>query len=192
MPIAIILASILWSLAALAQEPDMPATTPGGAITDGAIKTEQQPPPTDSKAENSIDLETILNNPLTEEDYRESKHCLWMRSIDRVEVLSDSLVLFRGRRRDEIWLNQLASRCAGLNPDMVIELRAHGSSLCRSDRLRGHTRLGFPGIAAECRLGDFEPIDKLQADALRTAIDEQRKADRMARKTRRANKRSKK
>ena len=46
---------------------------------------------------------------------------------------------------------------------------------------------GLP--TAHCRLGDFEAIEGPQIDALRTALEERRKAAALERKTRRAERR---
>ena len=136
--------------------------------------------------EETLDVATILAQPLSEDDYREAKNCLSVRAIDNVEVLDDTLVVFHGRRR-ELWLNQLASQCLGLEPDMIVNLRSFGGSICRLDRFRGrHYFEPLVPITAECRLGTFETIDPLQAEALRVAVAERREVADMAKKTKRA------
>ena len=134
-----------------------------------------------------LDVETILSNPLDDEAYRQRRSCVRTRAIDRVEILDDTLVLFHIRRK-KAWLNQLSSRCLGLERDMIVNLRVFGGSICRLDTFRGLTRMG--GLpTAHCRLGDFEAIEGPQIDALRTALEERRKAAALERKTRRAERR---
>ena len=137
-----------------------------------------------------VDLDDILNNPLAESDYREQKTCIRMRTVDDVEVLDESLVLFTGRR-GELWLNQLSSQCYGLEADMILRFRAYAGSYCRLDSFRGVPRFGTFAITADCRLGHFETVDELQVEALRTAIDERQKVEDMAKKTRRQERRRK-
>ena len=152
------------------------------------------PEPAESQGgvgDDALDVDAILNNPLDDEAYRQRKTCLRLRSVDRVEILDDTMVLFHVRR-DKAWLNQLSSRCLGLDDDMIPNFRSFGGSVCRLDTLRGMSRGGGPfGVEAHCRLGDFEEIDAVQIEALRAALVERRKAADMARKTRRAEKRAK-
>ena len=134
----------------------------------------------------TLDVAAILANPLTEDDYRETRNCLRIRDIDDVEILDDNVVMFHGRRR-ELWLNQLSSQCLGLEPDMVVNLHSFGGTICRLDRFRGRQRFQpLVAITAECRLGTFETIDELQAEALRAAVVEHRKVAGMAEKTKRS------
>ena len=142
----------------------------------------------DSAEGTDLDVETILNNPLDDEAYRDRRSCLRTRAIDRVEVLDDTMVLFHVRR-NKAWLNQLSSRCLGLERDMIINLRIFGGSLCRLDTFRGLTRMGGHMPTAHCRLGDFEAIEGPQIEALRTALEERRKAAKLERKNRRAERR---
>ncbi len=161
-----------WCLAAVAAErQDSPAEDP---------PAEGAPESADDK---SSEIESILANPLSDDDYRELSNCVRLRSIDDVEVLDDTIVLFHGRR-GELWLNRLSSRCLGLTPDMILNLTGYGGSICRLDRFRGRPRLGpLVPLTAECRLGSFETIDELRAEALRNAISERRRSSDMAKET---------
>ena len=153
--------------------------------SDQPKETESAPPETTPSAVAALDVESILSNPLDDEDYQERSNCLPLRAIDKVEVLDDTLVVFQGRGK-KLWLNQLSNRCLGLREDMLVELRAFGGSICRLDRFVGRPRFSPLGaINAQCRLGSFETIDELQVEALRTAIEERRRAEDMARKTER-------
>ena len=144
---------------------------------EAAEATEEDP------ADETPDVASILAEPLTEDDYRETRNCLSIRAIEDVEVLDENLVLFHGRRR-ELWLNQLSSQCLGLEPKMVVNLRSFAGSICRLDRFRGrHYFAPLVPITAECRLGAFETIEPLQAEALRAAIAEHREVADMAKKT---------
>lgn len=131
-----------------------------------------------------IDLDEILNNPLTESDYREQKKCLRIRDVDDVEVLDETLVLFHGRR-GELWLNQLSSQCYGLEQEMILRFKAYAGTYCRLDPFRGTPYFSRVAITAECRLGDFEPVDDLQVEALRVAVAERQQVSDMAKEYRR-------
>ena len=131
-----------------------------------------------------IDLDEILNNPLSESDYREQKNCLRIRDVDDVEVLDETLVLFHGRR-GELWLNQLSSQCYGLEQEMILRFKTYAGTYCRLDPFRGTPYFSRIAITAECRLGDFEPVDVVQVDALRTAVAERQQVSDMAKETRR-------
>lgn len=139
-----------------------------------------EPPP--------IDLDEILNNPLSESDYREQKKCLRIRDVDDVEVLDETLVLFHGRR-GELWLNQLSSQCYGLEQDMILRFKAYAGTYCRLDPFRGVPYFSTIAITADCRLGDFEPVDEIQVDALRIAVAERQEVSDMAKETRRQERR---
>ena len=157
------------------------------------VKQAETAPAEDAEAKEGaegtdLDVETILNNPLDDEAYRDRRSCLRTRAIDRVEVLDETMVLFHVRR-NKAWLNQLSSRCLGLERDMIINLRIFGGSLCRLDTFRGLTRMGGHMPTAHCRLGDFEAIEGPQIEALRTALEERRKAAKLERKNRRAERR---
>lgn len=131
-----------------------------------------------------IDLDEILNNPLAESDYREQKKCLRIRDVDDVEVLDETLVLFHGRR-GELWLNQLSSQCYGLEQEMILRFKAYAGTYCRLDPFRGTPYFSRVAITAECRLGDFEPVDDLQVEALRVAVAERQQVSDMAKESRR-------
>ncbi|MCY3812621.1 MAG: hypothetical protein OXH15_12575 [Gammaproteobacteria bacterium] len=135
-----------------------------------------------------IDLDEILNNPLSESEYREQKKCVRIRDVDDVEVLDETLVLFHGRR-GELWLNQLTSQCYGLEQEMILRFRAYAGTYCRLDPFRGVPYFSRIAITAECRLGDFEPVDEIQVEALRIAVAERQEVSDMAKETRRQERR---
>ena len=165
------LARLAWSLFAFAAVAETAPVAPAEEVA--AQETEQE---TQEAEEDRLDVEDILANPLADEDYRQAQNCVWHRAIDDIEVLDDQLVVFRGRR-GELWLNQLTSRCLGLDAEMLVNFRSYGGSVCRLDKFYGVPRFGsLVQLTAECRLGEFETIDELQVEALRRAIIEQRQA----------------
>ena len=180
--IVLILSSVAWALSGAAGEAEAEqVVSPVEAEAASPASAEDSAIPR-KLGEQPLDVETILSNPLDEEAYRQRRNCLPRRGIDDVEVLDGHLVLFH-ERRGELWLNRLASECLGLEEDMTLDLRGYGGSFCRLDRFRGIPRFGAFAIAAECRLGSFETIDELQAQALRKAISERRQVSDMAKRT---------
>ena len=173
-----ILLGLAWPIVAIAQDEARADTGDG----------EQQ---ASKPLEESVDLDTILNDPLGESDYREQRMCLPTRSVHDVEVLDDTLVLFESRR-GKLWLNKLTAQCYGLDQDMVLRFRVFAGNYCRLDRFRGMPRIGNFALTPDCRLGRFETVDEVQVEALRNAIAERRQVSDMAKKTRRAEKRARK
>lgn len=124
-------------------------------------------------AADTLDVESILANPLAEEDYRETKDCIWNRQIDSIEILDESLVVFRGRVGGKIWLNKLANACPGLRRDMVPVTGNRSGSVCRMSRMAAQPRSITPfEEPVICWLGRFEAIGEEQLEALKRAIEE--------------------
>lgn len=133
-----------------------------GLVSPSSVAADNEPAEDDAP----LDVETILANPLDEDAYRTSRHCISTNTFDGVEILDDSTVLFRGRRG--IWLNRLARPCRGLRWDSIPTVESHGSRVCEHDRFRGQPRSGFPE-SMTCTLGKFEKIDEVQVEGLRAA-----------------------
>ena len=130
-------------------------TLPRSVADDGKANAADQP----------LDVETILANPLGEEAYRNSRHCI-SSNYEAIEILDESIVLFHGRR--DVWLNRLSGRCRGLRWDMIPNVESHGRRICERDRFRGQSRSGFSD-STSCTLGKFEKIDEGQVESLRAA-----------------------
>ena len=113
-----------------------------------------------------LDVETILANPLDEDAYRSSSHCISTRRYDAIEILNESTVLFHGR--NDIWLNRLSGRCRGLTREMIPNILMRNGRVCEHDRFHGQSRSGFPD-SMSCTLGKFEKIDEGQVESLRAA-----------------------
>ena len=120
----------------------------------------------DEQDEAPLDVETILANPLDEDAYRSSTHCISTRRYDAIEIIDENTVLFHGRK--EVWLNRLSGRCRGLTRDMVPNILTRSGRVCEFDRFHGQSRSGFPD-SLSCTLGRFEKIDEAQVESLRAA-----------------------
>ncbi len=117
--------------------------------------------------EEPLDVETILLENPSPEDYGDVSSCLYRRKYDHVEMLDERHMLFEGRTG--VWLNRLRGRCS-IRSDAILVIERHSSSVCGTDRVSGRER-GFPSmIHASCILGDFQEIDPQQALALKESV----------------------
>ena len=131
----------------------------------------------DATPDDQASVAEILDNPLADDDYREEKSCLWRREVDRVEIIDESIVVFRGRIKKRVWANRLSKPCVGLRPDMVVTTRSRTGSICRLDAIDARPRGASPfEPAVRCHLGSFEAIDEVQVEAIKRAVDEHAKS----------------
>ncbi len=100
----------------------------------------------------------------------EPERCLYARDLDQFEVLNNEMILIHGKV-GKVWLNRLASRCAGLRDNMYLSVERSGSQVCANDRVTAR-RPGDGGPAARCRLGKFESLTKEQIPALKQSLAE--------------------
>jgi hypothetical protein len=126
--------------------------------------------PTHAKEPTQESIEEILAAPLPDDAYSDSQRCLMLHQYQSVQVLSEDLVVFEGRRT--YWLNQLHSRCLGLRPDLVLKLSLRSSQVCELDTFRGLDSTTIAPLfgSGTCFLGRFEPISKEQLNQLRSAL----------------------
>ena len=131
----------------------------------------------DATPDDQASVAEILDNPLADDDYREERSCLWRREVDRVEIIDESIIVFRGRIKKRVWANRLSQPCVGLRPDMVVTTRARTGSICRLDAIDARPRGASPfEPAVRCHLGGFEAIDEVQVEAIKRAVDEHAKS----------------
>ena len=104
----------------------------------GAVLAAEPDTSGDEEQETPVeDIETILTQPLGQDEYVEAERCLSKFSFNQVEIIDDQHVLFRGRR-GKAWLNTLRSRCVGLRRHDIPRLEYRSSSqLCNLDTLVG-------------------------------------------------------
>ena len=169
------LVAVVAALGVAAAPPVWAAEDGPAAGTEPSDAHAERDPPK-SREEGRIDVETILSTPLDPSEYQEATRCISSRDYRRIEVLDEFNVLFVGRR--QTWLNRLRTRCAGLEPDMIIYVSQGSSRVCTHDHFRGAERGGFGIPTPMCVLGDFERIDEGQVEGLRGAIVSEREAAR--------------
>jgi hypothetical protein len=126
-------------------------------------------------------VRAILDSPM--EEARKSERCISTHQYSRVEVLDTRTVVFHGRG-DKAWLNQLRTPCAGLRSDHTLRFELRQNSVCSMDTFRGISMImgGPMPMGPTCFLSEFEPITKDQVTMLKEALDQQREAERKARK----------
>jgi len=149
-----------WALAvALASVHASGIADPGTVVADPA-------PPSSARAQ----IDFILDNPLPESEYAESKRCVFPNTYRSVEILDSKHLLFWGYRGN-VWLNQLRLDCSGLRKDALLVFEMRERTLCDMDSFHGTPRgSGMVQFAAHCTLGHFETISEDQAAALRVAL----------------------
>ncbi|MGA0838864.1 MAG: DUF6491 family protein [Pseudomonadales bacterium] len=120
-------------------------------------------------------VDQILAAPLGAEAYAKTERCLSTAQYDSVEILDDRHVLFKGIGK-RVWLNELRSRCIGLDPRSTPVIRLRDSQLCDMDTFQGvDSTMGiWTRSSATCSLGKFTAITPEQAEALRAAFKEAR------------------
>ncbi|MCE2461509.1 MAG: hypothetical protein J4F38_12120 [Pseudomonadales bacterium] len=148
-------------------------------LAEESESTDSDSPP----VENQSTVEEILENPLADDDYRDERSCLRRREIDSIEIIDESLVVFRGRIKKRVWVNRFSQPCVGLRRDMVVTTRARTGSICRLDAIDARPHAASPfEPAVRCYLGGFIAIDEVQVEAMKRAVDEHAKAGQRAAK----------
>ena len=123
-------------------------------------------------------VEDILESPLADDDYTEERSCLRRREIDSIEIVDESVVVFRGRIKNRVWVNRFSQPCVGLRRDMVVTTRARSGSICRLDAIDARHRAASPfEPAVRCYLGGFQAIDEVQVEAMKRAVHEHAKSN---------------
>jgi hypothetical protein len=113
--------------------------------------------------------------------------CLNQTDIRRVTILNDRNIVFV-TRQDEIYSNQLAKECPGLNRKSLVNYPITNRRLCAGDRFQVLWE-NTPGSflpAAMCPLGAFVPITEAELEDLRTMTEESRSRRQRGRSAREA------
>lgn len=119
--------------------------------------------PVDDAAQARSGLEAIP--PLSEDDYLETRNCLFLRRVDKTRVPDTDRILFYERGGD-VWMSQLKRACHGLADDRSLWFDVHGSKVCQSDRVVVTDRFTDGVVMGNCILGPFERVTLAQAEAL--------------------------
>ena len=141
----------------------------GVLLLAGCATTPPQTAEARQQAEEEID--TILNQPLNEEEYGKSVRCLPTLSYNSVEILDDQRLVFKGVG-NRWWLNQLRNRCPGLRPRDTLRFDLTSSRLCEMDQVTAIDRFFYfwERTSATCMLGKFEPVTEDQVAAIKAAL----------------------
>lgn len=106
--------------------------------------------------------------PADDAAYTETKSCLSRLEYDSVEVAGDQHLLFFGH--DDIWVNELRSRCPGLEHYDTLAFDLTGDRVCSLDSVSGVDRRFFSwDRGPTCTLGEFRKVSEVQAQRLREA-----------------------
>lgn len=117
-----------------------------------------------------IEVQEILNTTLDDEDYGETKRCIWSNRYDKIEMIDDRRVIFYGGRK-RAWLNHWkhGDHCAGkLYSHYRIGVEQRSRQVCEHDRIFFiDMNMGMRRVGPKCVLGKFEPITREQADYIK-------------------------
>jgi hypothetical protein len=121
-------------------------------------------------------IDTILTQPLGEEDYGGGERCISTNLYDSVEVLDTRHVLFKGRG-NRLWVNTLRNTCVGLRKRDVLQFDIRGSQICNLDTFTAMSNafFGWQRTSATCSLGDFSPVTAEQVAMIEAALDTKKK-----------------
>jgi hypothetical protein len=102
-----------------------------------------------------------------EMEFGNAEKCINIRLIKSTTVIDDNNILFYVNQQ-KAYLNTLPRKCNGLAREDRFSYKARSSRLCSSDYIEvlmsGASGMR-PGIS--CRLGEFQPMTKAEADALK-------------------------
>jgi hypothetical protein len=129
------------------------------------------------QAEKEASVEAILTEA---SEFSETQRCLRPNEFRDIRILDDQHILFVGRR-GKVWLNTLPMRCPGLRrgSTLGIERLSGISSFCRLDSFAVYDWVDWPwyrrwpwdwGGGPRCALGDFQPVNEVQVNALKEAL----------------------
>jgi hypothetical protein len=144
------------------------ATLLAGCASDPAKRAEEQ-------QEVAEEIEAILTQPLSEEEYVEGERCISTYQYDSVEVLDNQHVVFKGRGK-KLWLNTLRARCVGLRRRDILQFELRGSQLCNLDDFVAIDYTMYFGMetSAKCVLGNFTSITEEQIALIKDAVEKKR------------------
>jgi hypothetical protein len=128
------------------------------------------PPAIEPKTDMKARIQAIVKSP--EATYVEPRHCIPVFAYDNVEILNDQMLVFHGRQKDKLWLNQLAGRCPGLRQNMTLKFELHQDQACNLDTFNGveHIFWFWQNTTGSCSLGKFQPVTPDQVNMVKDAI----------------------
>lgn len=89
------------------------------------------------------------------------ERCLSSVQYDSVEVLNENRIMFTGIGDDDVWVNELKSRCPALETYDAVKLEKVSTRLCEFDEVAGIDRFFFSWQEGpSCLLGKFHKVDK--------------------------------
>ncbi len=140
------------------------------------------------------DVEAILTETSDADAYVETKRCLSSNEYRDFTVLDDRRILFEGRR-DRFYLSTLPSRCYDLRFASVLRVKSISSigRICAMDSFMPGDWFDLPlqntfyrrwpwtwgsrwHTGATCRLGEFQPLNEVQAANLKALFKQRRKS----------------
>ncbi len=125
----------------------------------------------EKETEPELNEETILAEFIDEDTVTK---CIYLRRVDRTEVLSNQSIVFHMQGR-KAYVNRLRYRCPGLSRHDTIMFETRSSRLCHLDQVTVLDDIGGRFMrGARCGLGSFYEIDEETIDLLKGNIEQRR------------------
>ncbi len=122
--------------------------------------------------EAALDVETILSEAASSEDYVEDARCIQMARIRQVKALDERHVTFQVGR-DNYYLVQLPHRCPGLRRNATVAYESTNSmSLCKLDTIRAFFEHGSMRLGPPCSIPGFQAITREQLALIKEALQD--------------------
>lgn len=137
----------------------------GGSADEIDVKTE------DVEIAESLTIEEILTEELTQSDYAENKRCIDARRIDEYSVLTDRTVIVEMKHGQKYLIN-LKRRCPGMKRGSVVVVQQRSNAVfCHGDTIRWRiSDIGPHQWGPECMVQGFTEISDHQIRLLKEGI----------------------
>ncbi len=123
------------------------------------------------------EIEALLNESSSAEDYTERERCINTRSIRNTRVLDDQHIVFE-LTSNRYYLVQFKHRCFRLRPRSTVIYETRSSQLCRLDAIRAadSSLASSADIGPPCTIPGFIPVEPEQVALLKESLKAQRQA----------------
>ncbi|MEM8769467.1 MAG: DUF6491 family protein, partial [Pseudomonadota bacterium] len=109
------------------------------------------------------EIEALLNESSSAEEYTERERCINTRSVRNTEVLDDRHIVFELSSK-RYYLVQFKHRCFRLRPRSTVIYETRSNQLCRLDAIRAGdgSMLSSTDIGPPCSIPGFIPVEPEQ------------------------------
>jgi hypothetical protein len=99
-------------------------------------------------------------------------NCIWLRQLDRTEVIDDQNILFY-QHGNRVYRNYLPRACPGLDREERFMYEARSNQLCSVDTITVLEDWGSTGLTRgfTCALGEFRTVTEEEIEELRRTAE---------------------